>query len=223
METKKNPKIDLEHRRGLFLNLGLIISLSFIIMAFEWKTTYSGVIVDFYEPSGDMEVIVIPPTIHKPPPPPPKPVAVVRLIESEKEIEEDDILIDQIDFDDDFIVEDIVPSDPLPDEVVDEVITIAETMPSPVGGMSSFFNFVRKNLKYPNQARRMRIEGRVFVQFIVDKDGALTEVTVVKGIGAGCNEEAVRVMSMAPKWNPGKQRGKPVKVRMILPIHFRLG
>ena len=77
-------------------------------------------------------------------------------------------------------------------------------------------------MKYPNQARRMGIEGRVFVQFVVDKDGQLTEIKAVKGIGAGCDEEAVRVLKSAPKWKPGKQRGRPVKVRMILPITFKL-
>ncbi|MCK5701162.1 MAG: energy transducer TonB, partial [Cyclobacteriaceae bacterium] len=78
-------------------------------------------------------------------------------------------------------------------------------------------------LKYPAQARRMGIEGKVFVQFVVDKDGTLTEVTAVKGIGAGCDQEAVRVIEGAPKWKPGKQRGRSVKVRMILPITFKLG
>lgn len=77
-------------------------------------------------------------------------------------------------------------------------------------------------MKYQNQARRMGIEGRVFVQFVVDKDGQLTEIKAVKGIGAGCDEEAVRVLKSAPKWKPGKQRGRPVKVRMILPITFKL-
>jgi protein TonB len=77
-------------------------------------------------------------------------------------------------------------------------------------------------MKYPAQARRMGIEGKVFVEFVVDKDGTLTEVKTVKGIGAGCDEEAVRVIQSAPKWKPGKQRGRPVKVRMILPIIFKL-
>ena len=77
-------------------------------------------------------------------------------------------------------------------------------------------------MKYPSQARRMGIEGRVFVQFVVDKDGTVTEVKSVKGIGAGCDEEAERVLRMSPKFKPGKQRGRSVKVRMVLPIIFRL-
>ena len=77
-------------------------------------------------------------------------------------------------------------------------------------------------MEYPSQARRMGIEGRVFVQFVVDKQGNVTEVQSVKGIGAGCDEEAERVLRESPKFKPGKQRGRPVKVRMVLPIIFKL-
>ena len=109
------------------------------------------------------------------------------------------------------------------EEVADEIFTVVEQQPTPDGGMAAFYKYVSKNLKYPAQARRMGIEGRVFVQFIVDKDGSITSVQSVKGIGAGCDQEAARVIRGAPKWKPGKQRGRPVKVRMILPITFKLG
>jgi protein TonB len=82
--------------------------------------------------------------------------------------------------------------------------------------------YVSENLKYPVKASRMDIQGRVFVQFVVEKDGSLTDIQVVKGIGAGCDEEAVRVIKNAPRWEPGKQRGRPVRVKMILPIVFKL-
>lgn len=106
---------------------------------------------------------------------------------------------------------------------VNEIFDIVEDQPAPVGGMSEFYKYIGNNMKYPNQARRLGIEGRVFIQFIVDKEGNLTNVKAVKGIGAGCNEEAVRVIENATKWVPGKQRGKTVNVRMILPITFKLG
>ena len=83
--------------------------------------------------------------------------------------------------------------------------------------------FIQKNMKYPAQARRMGIEGRVFVEFVIGKDGSISEVKAVKGIGAGCDEEAVRIIQSAPNWTPGKQRGKSVKQRMVLPITFKLG
>jgi protein TonB len=88
--------------------------------------------------------------------------------------------------------------------------------------MEDFYKYVSKNIEYPKQARRMGIEGKVFVQFVVDKDGSLSDVKVIKGIGAGCDEEAIRVLKESPKWTPGKQRGRPVRVRMSLPIFFKI-
>ena len=105
---------------------------------------------------------------------------------------------------------------------IEEVFTIVEDQPQPVGGMSQMYQFVAENLKYPEQAQRMGIEGKVFVQFVVDTDGTIDEVQVVKGIGAGCDVEAARVISKLPPWKPGIQRGHPVKVRLILPITFQL-
>ena len=109
-----------------------------------------------------------------------------------------------------------------PEEEVDEVFTIVEDQPAFPGGNAAFYKFVGSNMTYPSQARRMGIEGRVFVQFVVDKDGSVTEVKAVKGIGAGCDQEAERVLKTSPKWTPGKQRGRSVKVRMVLPIIFKL-
>lgn len=110
----------------------------------------------------------------------------------------------------------------MPEEKVDEIFTIVEVQPGPVGGMKAFYEFVAKNLKYPSKARRMGIEGRVFVEFVVEKDGSLTDIKVAKGIGGGCDEEAIKVISEAPNWEPGKQRGRAVRVRMIMPIMFKL-
>ncbi len=105
----------------------------------------------------------------------------------------------------------------------DEVFTIVEEQPVPEEGMEAFYQYIRQNLKYPETARQQGIEGRVFVQFVVEKDGAITNVQVIKGIGEACDNEAVRVMQNATAWNPGYQRGRPVKVRMVLPISFSLG
>jgi protein TonB len=98
-----------------------------------------------------------------------------------------------------------------------------EETAAPIGGMPAFYEFVGKKLKYPAQARRMGVEGKVFVEFVIERDGTITDVKAIKGIGAGCDEEAVRVLQSAPKWKAGKQRGKPVRQRMVLPIAFKLG
>ena len=105
----------------------------------------------------------------------------------------------------------------------EEVFDIVEDQPTPIGGMPQFYEYIAQNMKYPSKAKAMGIEGRVFIQFIVNKSGKLTQVKAVKGIGAGCDEEAVRVIENAVPWTPGKQRGREVNVRMILPITFKLG
>ena len=95
--------------------------------------------------------------------------------------------------------------------------------PQPVGGMTKFYEAIQQNLKYPEKARTNGIQGKVFVQFVVDHNGSVKDVEVVKGIGGGCDEEAIRVISESLPWNPGSQRGINVNVRMIMPITFKLG
>lgn len=104
----------------------------------------------------------------------------------------------------------------------EEIFDIVEDQPTPIGGMAQFYEYIGQNMQYPSKAKTMGLEGRVFIQFIVDKSGKLTKVKAVKGIGAGCDEEAVRVIENAAPWTPGKQRGGEVNVRMILPITFKL-
>ena len=105
----------------------------------------------------------------------------------------------------------------------EEVFTVVEEQPDPEGGMPAFYQYIANNLKYPKEAREAGIEGKIFIEFIIDKDGKITDVRAIKGIGYGCDEEAVRVIEAAPAWNPGKHRGRNVKVSMVLPITFKLG
>ena len=224
MELKKNPEKDLDKKSGMFMNIGLAISLILVITAFEWRFYDEGSLVDLGVLDDDFEDIMeIPPT-EQPPPPPPK-IQLPQIIEipDEEEIEEEIEVDLDVEITEETVIEDIVFDDAPEEEVADEIFDIVEDQPTPPGGMSAFYKYVGKTMKYPNQARRMGIQGRVFVQFIVDKTGQLTNVKAIKGIGAGCDEEAVRVLKAAPKWKPGKQRGRPVKVRMILPITFKLG
>jgi TonB family protein len=100
--------------------------------------------------------------------------------------------------------------------------TVVDVQPLPIGGMKAFFQYISKNIKYPKEARKERIQGRVYVQFVVDKDGTIIDVEVIQGIGGGCDEEAIRLMNESPKWSPGIVAGRAVKVRMIMPITFRL-
>ncbi|WP_421875222.1 energy transducer TonB [Marinoscillum sp.] len=223
MEPKKNPKVDLARKSGMFMNIGFSVSLLLCIVAFEWRTYDQSDIVDLGQVQDDFEDIMeIPPT-EQPPPPPPK-IQLPEIIEvpDEEEIEEEIEVELDVEVTEETVIEDIVFEEAPEEEVVEEVFTIVEDQPEFPGGMAAFYKYVGDNMDYPSQARRMGIEGRVYVQFVVDKDGTVTEVTSVKGIGAGCDEEAERVLREAPKFKPGKQRGRAVKVRMVLPIIFKL-
>ena len=104
----------------------------------------------------------------------------------------------------------------------DKVLEKAEVMPEFPGGEQAMMDFVAKNVQYPQEARDKEISGRVLVGFIVEKDGSIGDVKVVKGIGGGCDEEAVRVVKAMPKWKPGKDKGKPVRVSYMMPFTFKL-
>ena len=104
----------------------------------------------------------------------------------------------------------------------DMIFTVVEQQPEYPGGMEAMSKFIGKNLKYPSTARRMGVDGKVFVQFVVDKEGKISDVQVIKGVSADCDKEAVRVVQMMPAWKPGKQNGKAVKARFVLPIRFKL-
>jgi len=223
MEAKKNPKYDLARQSGMWLNLGLTLSLAIVIFAFEYKSYDDAGLLDLGQVQDDFEdVMEIPPT-EQPPPPPPK-VQLPEIIEipDDEEIEDEIEIELDVEINEETVVQDIIFEDAPEEEDVDEVFSIVEDQPEFPGGMAAFYKYVGDNMKYPAQARRMGIEGRVFVQFVVEKDGSITEVKAVKGIGAGCDEEAERVLRASPKFKPGKQRGRPVKVRMVLPIQFKL-
>ncbi len=222
MELKKNPRLDYQKKSVLFFNIGLVLSLLIVISAFEWKfmEDVSEVNLKGFMPIED--VLNIPITVQNPPPPKPQ-LKQVTIIE----VKDDEIDVDDIDFNFDNIeidrIEEIVEYIGEPEEEeVDVTVSFAETMPSYKGGLKAFYKFVGQNLKYPAQARRIGIEGKVFVHFVVDKDGSLSDIKIVRGIGAGCDEEVLRIIEKSPKWNPGKQRGRPVKVRMMMPITFQL-
>jgi periplasmic protein TonB len=226
MELKKYPHADLTKKAGLFFNIGLALSLLFVTVAFEWKNFDDGSMLDLGTVDIDMEELLdVPPTEQPPPPPPVIQLPEIVEVPDEEEIEQEIEVNLDIDFTEEKKIEAVVftPAAAPQEEEVDQIFDFVETEPTPVGGMNAFYKYVNDNIKYPAAARRMGIEGKVFLVFVIDTDGKINDVQVVKGIGAGCDEEAIRVVSNAPKWNPGKQRGRPVKVRMRLPITFKLG
>ncbi|QSE97501.1 energy transducer TonB [Fulvivirga lutea] len=220
---KKSKQSDLRRYRGLFFNIGLFISMSAIVFAFEWKSYEDMGLVDLNSVSDDFEELLeIPPT-EQPPPPPPK-IKQPEIIEipDEEEIEEEIEVDLDVDITEETVIEDIIIEEAPEEEVADEVFQIVEEPATPVGGYQSFYEYISKNIRYPAQARRMGIEGRVFVQFVVGPNGEISEVETVRGIGAGCDEEAERLLKSAPNWNPPKQRGKAVKQRIMVRLVFQL-
>lgn len=226
MELKKNPKYDLIRKEGTFRNLGLTISLLLVILVFEWPSRAEETIIDLGQVSTEEVEIADIPITEQPPPPPPKMTQVFDVVEvpDEEEIEEEiDIELD-VEVTEITSVADVVfdPGEEVMEEEVEEVFLIVEDAPEFPGGIEAFYAHMAANIRYPAAALRLNVQGRVYVQFTVEKDGSLTDIHVVKGIGAGCDEEAVRVMKTVPNFIPGKQRGVPVRVKRVMPIYFKL-
>ncbi|MDN3668074.1 energy transducer TonB [Echinicola jeungdonensis] len=223
MEAKKTPKADLTKKTGMFFHLGLLISVGLVLFAFEYKTYESSELMDLGTVEDDFEELLdIPITEQPPPPPPPVEQPIIEEVPDEVEIEEKIEVDFDVDVQEETVVKEVVIQDAPVQEKADEIFDVVETMPQPPGGMEGWMKYLNKNLKYPTQARRMGIEGTVYVVFVVNTDGSIQDVGILRGIGGGCDEEAVRVVKNAPKWTPGKQRGRPVRVKMRLPIRFKL-
>ena len=220
MEPKKNPKADLEKQKGIFFRIGLIAVLAFVWFALEYKSYESSAFDLGTLMMEDIEEEIIPITEPeiKPPPPPPK-VEELVIVEDEVEIEEElEIEDDEVNEETEVVV--IEEEEEVIDEV--EIFTIVEDMPRFGDGEADLLNYLSKNIKYPQMAKESGISGIVYVTFVVNPKGEVTDVKVLRGIGGGCDKEAVRVVKKMPKWKPGKQRGKPVSVQYNLPVRFVL-
>jgi protein TonB len=224
MEAKKTPEADLNKKSGMFLNIGLFVSVGLVLFAFEYKSFDDRNLKDLGQVSDDFEELLdIPITEQPPPPPPPVEQPIIQEIPDEIEIEEKIEVNFDVDVKEETVIKEIVISDAPVEEKAETIFDVVENAPNPPGGMEGWNKYLNKNLKYPTQARRMGIEGTVYVVFVVNTDGSIVDVDILRGIGGGCDEEALRVVKAAPKWEPGKQRGRPVRVRMRLPIKFKLG
>lgn len=224
MEPKKSEKADLTNKSWLFFNIGLVITLLIVVMAFEYDAKDNTDAKNLAQNQAIIdEIMEVPPT-EQPPPPPPK-IQQPQIIEvPDEEVIEEEIKVEfDVEVTEDTKVEEIVIAPVEEKEDVDQIFLVVEETATPKGGMAAFYKYVGDKMKYPAQARRMGIEGKVFVEFVINRDGSITDVKAIKGIGAGCDEEAVRVVQSAPPWNPGKQRGKPVRQRYVVPITFKLG
>jgi periplasmic protein TonB len=224
MEIKKSKRADLEKKRVVFVTYGLVLVLAIILLAFEWGTgLQENTLITQQDNAVVEEDIIITRQEPPPPPPPPPPPQVVDMIS----IVEDDVDIDEIDFEsmeaDEDMSYDIVVFEEEEEVAEEEVFVIVEDMPGFQGGdINNFRTWVAKNLEYPQIAQENGISGRVFVQFAVNSKGSVVDVKLVRGVDPALDAEALRVIKSSPKWSPGKQRGRPVKVQFTFPVVFVL-
>lgn len=226
MEIKKSQKASLEDKKLTFTLIGLVVTLFIVWRVFEYKS-YDKQNLDAFQ--RQVEVIeeemveITKQEMPKPPVQAPKPqVTQIQVVDDEVEVEDIDINAEVAQ--DEEIEEYVYEAPEIEEEEIqeEEVFLSVEENPEFPGGPAKLMEYVQKNLKYPMMARESGIQGRVFVGFVVEKDGSISNVQVKRGIGGGCDEEAVRVVQSLPKFKPGKQRGVAVRVSYTLPIVFRL-
>ena len=233
MQLKKNPKADLTKNSSLYFSIGLASVLLFSWVAIEWKTyeksafDYEALNVD----DEDDEEVPITEQIKTPPPPPPPPPApeVIEIVEDEEDVEE--TVIESTETDQEEIVEIVDVVDDFED--VDVPFAVIEDVPLFPGCekvaksdrrkcfQEQINKHIRKNFRYPEIAQEMGVQGRVYVNFIISKDGSITNIRM-RGPDKNLEKEAKRIISKLPKMTPGKQRGRPVRVPFSIPISFRL-
>lgn len=224
MEIRKTPKADLENKKGYFIEIGLILALLFVFGAFSMKSYDKQTVNQLQVAVDDAPEEIIPITEQKvkpPPPPPPRQVTQIKIVEDNIQVE-DDLDID-VEADDNTEFQEYIPPETEDEDVEEQqIFQVVENMPEFPGGRAALMKYLATNIKYPPYAKEAGIQGRVFINFVVERDGSITAVKVLRGIGGGCDEEAVRVVKAMPKWSPGMQRGKPVRVSFNLPVKFTL-
>lgn len=227
METQKTPKANLENKRPTWLLVGYVTVLAFMFVAFEWtrdiRVDTSGRIAEnVFE--QDMEIpLTRQPEVTPPPPPQVTPINdVLTIIDDDATAEETNFASSE-ETGEDVVIKHIPVT--VDEEVVveDEIFVIVEENPQfPDGGTAGLLQYLGKNIKYPTIPQENGTQGRVTVQFVVNKDGSIVDVKVIRGVDPYLDKEAVRVISTMPKWIPGKQRGVPVRCKFTVPVTFKL-
>ncbi len=219
MVAKKSPEANLEKKKSLYVLLGFVMVLSLVYIVFEWSQKDLVKYDKSQYLSGFTEDVVLPPptTQPPPPPPPPRPVEVFKIVE--KPTTTDHLIIKSEDSPTEGVDQPVNVKYEVPAEDIEEIHYYVEEMPEFKGDVMLFLS---KNIKYPALAQEMGIQGKVICQFVVDRDGSIGNVEVVKGVDRSLDNEALRVIKSMPDWKPGKMNGRTVKVKYTLPVYFRL-
>ena len=228
LEVKKSRKADLEGNKSTWLLIGYVLVFAVLFVAFEWTATErkeTGMVIS----AGVLleEEVMIPITLPEkkvvPPPPEAKQITdILEVVEDDAEIEETEIIsvedqgeVVEINENMNIVVEE------LPEE--ETIYNVVEDQPEFPGGMQALMQYLRDNIRYPSISRQNNSQGRAYINFVVNTDGSITDVEVMKSTNdVYLDKEAVRVVSGMPKWKPGKQQGKTVRVKYTLPVMFKL-
>ena len=224
MQVKKSEKASLENDKLVYVLMGLVFVLSLVYVALEWTerevTKYEVTDTEFL---FEEEVEIQQTSQETPPPPPPPAVQEVEVLN----VVEDNVETESIEVNTEETEQEVVIAAPVEAPVEEEeeevVFVVVESMPEFPGGQQALFKYLSENVKYPVIAQENGIQGRVICQFVVNKDGSIVDVEVVRSGGdPSLDKEAIRVIKSMPKWKPGKQRGKAVRVKYTVPVNFKL-
>jgi protein TonB len=230
MEIKKTKRADLEGGKTSGFLMGLIIGCAVLFVGFEWGTRDVQVGAD----SGIVEIITEedieitrPEDAPPPPPPPPAPVEaeILTVVEDDVELEQQEIASSEDSGNSAQVQTYVAPAAANleeEEESAQQIFTVVEEMPSFPGGDGELLRFLSSSIKYPVIAQENGIQGRVTCAFVVNRDGSVVDAEVVRGVDPSLDKEALRVINTMPKWTPGKQRGKPVRVKYTVPVTFKL-
>ena len=227
MEIKKSPKADLENKKTTNLLIGMILTLAVLFIGFEWSERDKKVTTDTGIQAVEFEEEIIPITeqeeIKQAPPPPeaPKMEEVLKIVEDDADVEETTI---QASDDTQAAIEvEYIPVEVEEEEVNEEqIFEIVEESAEFPGGMAACLKWLGDNLQYPSIASENGVQGRVYVAFVVNTDGSIVDVKIARGVDPHLDKEALRVVSKMPKWKPGRQGGRNVRVRATVPVNFKL-
>jgi protein TonB len=229
MEIKKSPKANLENKKVLFTQIGLVLTLAVCLLAFEWRTYDKSISIDVLENQAVTEeetVPIIPPDMPPPPEIPKIPVVsdVIEIVEDDVKLKDDMLLSLEDNKNIQTVFQDYVPKQAVEEALEEELpVALVEEKPKFMGGdENDFTKWVNANLDYPQIAVENNIQGRISLTFVVAPDGRVVDVKVLRGVDPVLDKEAVRVVSKSPKWTPGKQRNRAVRVKYVIPVIFQL-
>ena len=226
MEIKKSPKADLESKKSTWLLVGYVIVLAFMFVAFEWtkrdiKIDTSQAITDVFFEEEIIPITEQPEQVTPPPPEAPSIAETLTIVEDDADVEETAIVSsEELNQAVEIKYVPVAVEEEEPEE--QQIFQIVEEMPEFPGGMGECLKFLMKNAKYPTISQENGVQGKVSVKFVIEKDGSIADPVVVRGVDPYLDKEALRVVKSMPKWKPGKQRGKPVRVSYTVPVIFKL-